>query len=75
MTTAALTAEERHAAQFAIVEDLIGLADHLKAEAEEFTNARIGQEDPTDVASAARMIGNLAAPLAELADAARQEVK
>lgn len=77
MTTITLTDDARRAIVWALVEDLSTLAESLTDECENASNAKIGFEylRAADVAGIAQQIGTLAGPLAELADAARQEVK
>ena len=76
-TAAALTAEEVHAAIYALASDLSELADNLRKQADGYTEAQLDRQKmhAADLAGAARMIGNLAAPIDALIAQLPTEVK
>lgn len=76
-STITLTAEERHAATFALADDLTGLAKNLREQCGLFMNAPLDKSDihAADMVTAARMIANLLAPLELVVGTSGLEVK
>lgn len=76
-TATTLTTDERMAALFAVIDDVHKLAAELVGNCEEFLNAKIGDHEfyAREVATGARTVGNLVAPLNLVIAADNGEVK
>ena len=70
MSTTTLTADQAHAAIYALALDLQDLADNLREQVNDYINAEIDRRGmhAGDLATAARTIGNLAPAIDALSE-------